>query len=381
MLKLALALAVISTSAFSQTNQELNSKIESLASEIQSLKSKDSNSQSKLSIGGYGEIVYSKSEEGEDNTVGSEPKFDNKRFILYVGYEFSKEWKLVSEIEVEHANEIYMEQAYLEHALTDSMDLRIGTLLIPMGHLNLLHEPTTFLSVQRTQVETRIIPSTWRENGAGIYGKSGKFDYHLYYVTGLVATTGSKNIDASGIRNGRQKASKANAHKGAFVARLDYTPKSNINFGASAYSGKLNATTSDVAHNVYDLHYSGSYGAWQTRALWTQLTLSNVEDLNNEISSNVAEKMSGYYLEVGYDINHGKSEKKIIPFIRYEALNTHEQVATGTTKDKSQEELHQTFGITYMPLANIALKADYTITTNEDKSGQNSWNLGVGWNF
>jgi hypothetical protein len=379
MLKLVLALVVISTSTFAQSNKELNQKINILAQEIESLKSNTSSVSDKLSIGGYGEIVYSKSEEGEKDTVGSEPKFDNKRFILYVGYEFSKQWKLVSEIEVEHANEIYMEQAYLEHALTDSMDLRIGTLLIPMGHLNLLHEPTTFLGVQRSQTETRIIPSTWRENGIGIYGEKSKLKYHLYYVTGLVATTGSKDVDASGVRNGRQKASKSNAHKGAFVGRLDYSPKSNITFGTSVYSGKLNETTSDVAHTVYDLHYQGTFGALHTRALWTELELTNVQDLNTEISSDVAEKMKGYYFEIGYDINHGRSEKKFVPFIRYEAINT--QARTTGTEDKSQDQVHQTVGVVYMPLANIALKADYTITTNEKETGTNSWNLGVGWNF
>jgi hypothetical protein len=37
--------------------------------------------------------------------------------------------------------------------------------------------------------------------------------------------------------------------------------------------------------------------------------------------------------------------------------------------------------VTLKPLVNITLKADYTKTTNEAKSGTDSWNLGVGWNF
>jgi hypothetical protein len=384
MLKLVLALIVISTSTFAQTNKELNQKINVLAQEIESLKSTSTMSSDKLSIGSYGEIVYSKTEEGEKDTVGSEPVFDNKRFILYIGYKFSNKWKLVSEIEIEHADEVYMEQAYLEYAYSDTMDFRVGTLLIPMGHLNLLHEPTTFLSVQRTQVETRIIPSTWRENGAGIHGTTGKVEYYFYYVTGLRATddngASSKEVDANGIRNGRQKASKSNAHKGAFVGRVDYRLASHVKVGASAYSGKLNNTTSDVDHNVYDLHYKGTFGAWHTRALYTELTLSNAEDLDAELTSNgIADKMNGYYAEVGYNVNHGKSNSQIIPFIRYEVINTQAEVSG--TEDKSKDQIHQTVGIAYKPLVNIALKADYTITTNEAGTGTNSWNMGVGWNF
>ncbi len=384
MLKVVMAVVVAlgSLQLHAQSNEELNAKINALADQIENMKSQDNSS--KVSIGGYGELVYSKTEEGEKDTVGGEPTFDNKRFILYVGYEFSPKWKLVSEIEVEHADEIYMEQAYLEYAQSDNLYYRVGTLLIPMGHLNLYHEPTTFMGAQRTQVETRIIPSTWRENGAGIYGKGEKYEFYLYYVTGLRATdNGStpKVIGASGIRNGRQKASKAAAHKGAFVARYDYKVKSNIEVGASIYSGKLNNTSSDVAHNVYDIHYKGQYGALYTRALWTELTLSNTEDLNAEISSNVGQKMDGYYVELGYDVMHGKSEWKVIPFVRYEAINTHAEVDDSITEDESQEQIHQTLGVVLKPLENISLKADYTKTTNEAETGTDSWNLGVGWNF
>ena len=378
MLKLIFAVVVTlgSLQLHAQTNEELSAKINALADQIEGMKSQGMSS--RLSIGGYGEIVYSKSEEGEKDTVGGDPVFDNKRFILYVGYEFSPKWKLVSEIEVEHANEIYMEQAYLEYAQNENLYFRVGTLLIPMGHLNLLHEPTTFLGAQRTQVESRIIPSTWRENGAGVYGKGEKFDYYFYYVTGLKANAADSN---EGVRKGRQKASKAAAREGAFVARFDYKVKSNIEVGASVYSGKLNGTDSDVAHNVYDIHYKGQFGALYTRALYTELTLSNTEDLNAELTANYAEKMNGYYVEVGYDVMHGKSEWKVIPFVRYEAINTHAEVADGTTEDESVNELHTTFGVTLKPLENIALKADYTKSTNEAETGTDSWNLGVGWNF
>lgn len=378
MLKVVLAAVVAlgSLQLYAQTNEELNAKINALADQIEGMKTQGMSS--KLSIGGYGEIVYKKTEEGEKDTVGGDPVFDNKRFILYVGYEFSPKWKLVSEIEVEHANEIYMEQAYLEYAQSDKLFYRVGTLLIPMGHLNLYHEPTTFLGAQRTQTESRIMPSTWRENGAGIYGKGDKYDYYFYYVTGLVANATDSN---KGVRKGRQKASKAQAKKGAFVARFDYKVKPNVEVGASVYSGALNATSSDVAHNVYDIHYKGQFGALYTRALYTESTLSNTEELNAELSANYAEKMNGYYVEVGYDVMHGKSDWKVIPFLRHEVIDTHAEVVDTITEDDSVEEVHQTFGVVFKPLENIALKADYTKSTNKAETGTDSWNLGVGWNF
>ena len=45
-------------------------------------------------------------------------------------------------------------------------------MLIPMGIVNEYHEPTTFNGVERPSIDGKIIPSTWREIGLGLYGKS-----------------------------------------------------------------------------------------------------------------------------------------------------------------------------------------------------------------
>ena len=378
---LTIAVALLTIQVNGQTNQELESKINNLADQIEEFK-KERPAGEKVHIGGYGELAYSKTEEGEKDTNGGTPKFDNKRFILYIGYDFSTKWSLVSEIEIEHADEIFMEQAYLNYAPSKNINYRVGTLIIPMGHLNLYHEPTTFFGTQRTESETNIIPSTWRENGLGVYGANEKYSYYLYYVTGLTAkNSAAKVIGSSGIRNGRQKASNADAHKGAFVGRFDFKVTPSVEVGSSVYSGKLNGTVSDVSHNVYDIHYKGQFGAFYTRALWTELTLSNTEDLNGEHATDVGEKMTGAYFELGYNILHGSSELQFIPFVRHEAINTHASVASGLTADKSKDETHQTLGFVVKPLENIVFKADYTKTTNAAKTGTDSWNLGVGWNF
>src|SRR5438477_50729 len=81
------------------------------------------------------------------------------------------------EIEVEHAvsasdkgGEVEVEFAYLDYLFSKSLRARAGLMLIPMGLVNELHEPPTFLGALRPDVEERLIPSTWRELGAGVYG-------------------------------------------------------------------------------------------------------------------------------------------------------------------------------------------------------------------
>src|SRR3970282_1899 len=63
--------------------------------------------------------------------------------------------------------------------------LRPGILLRPVGKLNLLHDSPLNDLVDRPMVSRIIIPSTWFEAGAGIYGtlypsSRSKLDYEVY---------------------------------------------------------------------------------------------------------------------------------------------------------------------------------------------------------
>ncbi len=46
-----------------------------------------------------------------------------------------------------------------------------------MEFVSELHEPPIFLGARRPDTETRILPTTWRENGIGIFGKPGSLGH------------------------------------------------------------------------------------------------------------------------------------------------------------------------------------------------------------
>jgi len=82
-------------------------------------------------VGGYGELTL--------NVPGnSDPAIvDLRRFVLYVGHNFSDHLRFYSEVEVEHAvssagdqGEIEVEQAYLDGLLHRHFNLRAGLILI-----------------------------------------------------------------------------------------------------------------------------------------------------------------------------------------------------------------------------------------------------------
>jgi hypothetical protein len=133
-----------------------------------------------VSVGGYGEMIYKNRSNGDD-------EIDFLRAVFYFGYKFNDRILFNSEIEFEHAKtgededgEVAVEFAYLDFLVRDWFNVRAGLVLLPVGFLNELHEPPIFFGANRPQVERVILPTTWRENGLGVFGEVGAFSYRVY---------------------------------------------------------------------------------------------------------------------------------------------------------------------------------------------------------
>ena len=159
-----------------------------------------------VSIAGYGEMLYERfAAENEAGALsGRGAQLDFLRAILYAGYRFNDRFLFNSEIEVEHADEISVEFAYVDFQAHAHLGVRGGMLLIPMGLVNEFHEPTVFLGAERPVTENRIIPSTWRENGGGVYGSFDRVAFRAYVVNGFNGSGFSSGVSAAaGRRAGR----------------------------------------------------------------------------------------------------------------------------------------------------------------------------------
>lgn len=309
-----------------------------------------------LSIGGYGEAIYQAF--AGDTTAEA----DFTRAIIYVGYKFDDKWVFNSEIEIEHADEIFLEFAYLEYLARPELNFRAGVLLVPMGFVNEMHEPTTFRGATRPDTERRIIPSTWRENGLGIVGGAGDFSYRVYAMNGF----DGEDFNEAGLRGGRQKASQAKAEDIALVGRLDWGGVPGLDLGVAAYygdSGQGNEAIGDVPTTVYDLHAQYQTGGLRVRGLFAQAEVSDTEQLfAGNGGTVVGEEMVGWYLEAGYDVMtniNPDSGQQVIPWARYEELDTHSKVAPTLTKDPAQDDSNTAFGIDWLPIPNIVFKVAY----------------------
>jgi hypothetical protein len=184
-----------------------------------------------LSIGGYGEALYLNFIGDEENT--DLDRSDALRTVIYLGYKFTDRIVFNSEIEFEHATtsnvnngagsgSVSVEFAALDFFWRDELNARAGLLLVPMGFINEVHEPPFFYGVQRPETETRILPTTWRENGVGIFGTLGEtVEYRSYLLSGFNA----QNFTDAGIRSGRQQGNRSLSEDFGWVTRVDWTPE------------------------------------------------------------------------------------------------------------------------------------------------------------
>ena len=327
-----------------------------------------------LSIGGYGEIVFRHDSRKDDI-------FDALRAVLYVGYKFSDRWVLNSEIEFEHAggSNVFVEFLNIDYLHSDALNFRVGLILLPMGFVNQLHEPTFYYGTSRPEVEQTIIPSTWRENGAGFYGRIGsRLTYQAYAVSSL----NGRKFDASGFRGGRQKGMKALTNDWSFVVRGDIALIQGLNAGASIYYGHQGQDQSidtmkvgSLGTTIYEFHAEYRLHGLTARALFTQAFVDDPDSLNAALAnasedSFLAETLLGGYVELAYDVMPRflpDSPMSLEPFFRYERLDTQASMQNAVTYARTLEyDRHiYTAGLQFKPLPQLVFKLDYRWISQE----------------
>ena len=349
-----------------------------------------------VSIGGYGEMLYQNFADERDDGApsGKTDSLDFLRAVLYFGYKFNDRFLFNSEIEFEHAiagedkkGEVAVEFAYIDFKATSSFGVRGGLLLIPTGFFNELHEPPIFYGSRRPDVERYIIPSTWRENGAGVYGAFGPVSFKAYVVASLDAVGFTPS---GGIRGGRQGGSKSKAEDFAITARLDYTPIPGLLIGTSVFSGDVGQGMTgleNAALTQWSAHAQWNWRGLHLRGLYAQNIVSDAAAIGLAIDPLappvIGERQIGWYGEAAWDLLSlaRGTDQELSPFVRYESFDTQEQVAPGLTADPRNDRRVRTFGLTYKPIPNIAIKVDVQNISNGAGTAVDQVNVALGYLF
>jgi hypothetical protein len=349
-----------------------------------------------VSIGGYGEMLYQNfSSEREDGAPsGRIDEIDFLRAIVYVGYKFNDRILVNSEIEFEHAStggggEASVEFAYVDFSLRPEIGIRGGLLLVPVGFINELHEPPIFYGARRPEVEQAIIPTTWRENGAGVFGSAGLFEYRAYAVAGLA----SSGFTSAGIRGGRQKGARSKAADFAFTGRLDLAGIPDLLLGASFFTGDSGQGATVGGQSVggrvslFDLHAQYRRRGLYFRGLYVKGSIADAAliDAQNGLTGDrsVGEDQFGWYLEAAYDLMTlaPRGDWAVAPYLRFERLDPQEDVPPGFAKNPATNRSVLTVGLDVKPISRVVVKADYQWIANDAFTGVDQFNLALGFLF
>ncbi len=339
-----------------------------------------------VSIGGYGEIHYI-------NNPDADPKsnINLRRFIMYFGYSFSERMKFNSELEIgnayviggEKSGSFAIEFAYIDYVFSPMFGLRGGMVLIPMGIVNEVHEPPTFVTADRPYVERYIFPTTWRENGVGIFGESDLISYRVYVVNGMKAKE-NKYKPESPLKGLRQNGALASADSLAFTGRIDFNLPKNLTLGVATFISGVQNNNGDNLGNIYMFspHLWWQYAGWDVRLVGAYATVSDADEISAELQTAFPERFYGFYIQAAYNIlRHFDTDQELYIFAMYENLNRYADTPTGYIEPQGAELQIFNFGISYKPHPLVAIKADYVREDYKDKEDNNLFRGALAWMF
>lgn len=381
-------------------------------------------------IGGYAQLNANLLSvgPGDDGTGFGAPSAtaDVRRLVVFVAHTFSPWARFYTELEWEHAlacrtcsGASEIEQAFVEIDVvkvgvsseeTTAMTARAGLILIPMGIINQWHEPPIFHGVDRPRSEELVIPSTWRELGAGVVGSPlPGFNYELYLTTGLDPL----GFDASGIGGGRKNGSFVDASSWMVSGRAEVEPFLGFLAGVSGVAGDTggsvfgatrfidgNGDPRPLTLPLYGIAGDARVrrGGLEARTVVVGFFFPYAADLMTASLADgtpaflppssgkgaIATRTTAAQLEVAYDVLRllpVETEQQLLPFVRVDFTDTQNEVPDGFVKDESQTVKELTVGVSYRPFQQVVIKADGQLRNRALGLDEGQLNLGLGLMF
>jgi hypothetical protein len=344
---------------------------------------------SAVTIGAYGEMLYNQPE-------GDNGELDVQRLVLLLGYRFNDKTQFVTEIEFEHVEEVFIEQAFVNYNVANNVNLRGGLMLVPMGIINEFHEPTTFNGTERPAMDNAIVPTTWRELGVGVSGRFNALSlgYQAYIFNGFKSTEadGAGGVfgflkGSNGLRSGRQKGIKSTIDSPTFSTKFDYYGIPGLRLGLAGYFGNTQAEAdvkdiegANIGISMIGLDARYAYKRFTARGQFVHTSLSNTEAYNALTSRDLGSVLQGWYVEGAYNLLPSNKAQKLFVFTRYEMFDTHAATVGSLEKNNAFERTDITTGLTYHIAPGVVLKGDYQFRSNalEDGAVKNRLNFGIG---
>ena len=342
-----------------------------------------------VTVGAYGELTYNQPE-------ALNGELDVQRLVLLFGYKFNDKTQFVTEVEFEHVEEVFIEQAFINYNVAPNVNLRGGLMLVPFGIINEFHEPTTFNGVERPAVDNVIVPTTWREIGFGVSGRFNELSlgYQAYVFNGFKSTSfdGNGGVNgalkgSNGLRSGRQKAIQSTIDSPTLSMKFDYYGFPGLRLGLSGYFGDTQAEDdveaidgANIGISMIGLDARYAFQRFTARGQYVHGSLSGTEAYNNLTGKDLGSALQGWYLEAAYNLLPQEKYQRLFAFARYEQYDTHAGTDGSLQQNDAYNRNDLTTGLSYHLAPGVVLKGDYQFRDNAVSGGDvaNRLNFGIG---
>jgi hypothetical protein len=349
----------------------------------------------KAIVGGYVDVMYNNlSRQNLDNP--SRHSFGQQRLVPFIYADITDHIKFATELEFERGGtnsaqgdgSMTIEFAQIDYLVNEAINTRAGILLMPVGKFNLLHDSPLNDLVDRPMVSRIVIPSTWFEAGAGIYGtlypsSQSKLDYEVYAVNGVSQTAGG--ITDAGVRSARGSVSRDRDDNKAVVGRAAFSPMLGIEVAGSGYHGAYKPSAGAVGTgriSIFALDWTLQRGPFEIigESAWSRISNNNATGVAG--SGIGPAGMQGYYIQGNYHFmpeflkkwapSHFSDASTFTAVVRWEQVDTdtdnRTQIASNTVGNRRELD-RLTLGLNFRPIEDTVFKFDWQFNTQKDARG------------
>ena len=339
----------------------------------------------KAIVGGYVDVMYNNlSRQNLDNP--SRHSFGQQRLVPFIYADITEHIKFATELEIERGGPgvtdgtMQIEFAQIDYLVDEAINLRAGILLMPVGKFNLLHDSPLNDLVDRPMVSRIVIPSTWFESGAGIYGSlypssQSKLDYEVYAVNGMSSLAAGTAPTDLGVRGTRGNLSRDRDDNKAVVGRLAFSPMLGIEVAGSGYHGIYKPSTATVGTgriSIFALDWTLQRGPFEVigESAWSRISNNGTGPAG----------MQGYYIQGNYHFmpeflkklapSHFTDASTFTAVVRWEQVDTDTDDRTKVLATGNRRELDRlTLGLNFRPIEDTVFKFDWQFNTQKNAQG------------
>lgn len=331
----------------------------------------------RTAIGGY---VEGNTNYAVEDGIGEGFSMQLRRFNIFLFSTIGSRIRFISELEFENGTEeIALETALIDVAVSPSFVMRAGILLPPIGAFNVDHDGPRWNFIDRPLVSTEIIPATLSEVGFGVHGRLRpgglSLTYDLYATNGLgdgvILNDAGRTSLGAGKREGQFEGD--NNGSPAISGRVAMQRRRIGEVGLSFYTGiynthRMEGETVDDAHRLSIVALDGktALGPVELRGEFATVAI----DLPGDLREMFGHRQLGWHLDATVPVYRPRLRSlpgaALSADIRLEYVDFNRGTFSSTGRNIGHDAAAVVVGASFRPASGTVFKLNYRRQRSHD---------------